>query len=166
MAESAASTLRLARIRAGMTQGELATRARVSQSVISAYESGTREPSFTMLNKIVAAAGFSIELSLQSRPPATPLRRSVDDNRVQLVRSLRRLGARNIRIFGSVARGDDRPDSDIDLLVDVTPRVGLFALGQMRSEAERILGAPVDIVPANSLKPDVAAHIAAEAVAL
>jgi predicted nucleotidyltransferase len=71
-----------------------------------------------------------------------------------------------VRLFGSVARGDDGPDSDVDLLVDVAPGVGLFALGRMRSEAERILGISVDIVPANSLKPDVADRVLAEAIAL
>lgn len=85
---------------------------------------------------------------------------------MRLQRTLGRLGARNIRLFGSVARGDDGPDSDVDLLVDVAPDVGLFALGRMRSEAERVLGTPVDVVPANSLKSDVVERVLAEAIAL
>jgi hypothetical protein len=58
------------------------------------------------------------------------------------------------------------PESDVDLLVDVEPTVGFFALGQMRTEAERILETSVDIVPANSLKPDVAERVLAEAIPL
>jgi predicted nucleotidyltransferase len=76
------------------------------------------------------------------------------------------LGATNVRLFGSVARGDDGPNSDVDLLVDLKPNVGLFALGEMSAEAKRILGCSVDIVPANSLKPDLAERVLAEARAL
>jgi predicted nucleotidyltransferase len=99
-------------------------------------------------------------------PPTSSKRKSIEGNRSRLIRTLRSFGANNVRLFGSVARGDDEPDSDIDLLVDITPDVGLFALGMMRREAERILGSSVDIVPANSLKPDVAERVLAEAVAL
>lgn len=166
MPETAASTIRAARIRAGLTQVELAANAHVAQSVVSAYEASKREPSFEMLRRLVSAAGFDLDVSLVPSAPMSPLRRSVNVGARQLVRVLRSLGASNVRLFGSVARGEDRPESDIDLLVDVDPSVGLFALGRMRSEAERILGAPVDIVPANSLKPDVAERVLAEAIAL
>jgi predicted nucleotidyltransferase len=138
----------------------------VAQSVISTYESGDREPSFSTLKKLVAAAGFDIALTIEASEPGSPLRALVDARRERLVRSLRKLGARNVRIFGSVARGDDGPESDVDLLVDIAPEVGLFALGQMRSEAESILGVGVDVVPANSLKEDVAERVLAEAIAL
>ena len=69
-------------------------------------------------------------------------------------------------MFGSVSRGQDDSESDVDLLVDVDASVGLFALGRMRGEAERLLGTTVDIVPANSLKSQVAKTVLAEAVAL
>ena len=61
-------------------------------------------------------------------------------HRHELKRVLEELGASNIRLFGSVARGDDTSDSDVDLLVDVNEKVGSFALGRTQSEAERILG--------------------------
>ena len=67
-------------------------------------------------------------------------------------------------MFGSVARGEERPGSDVDLLVDLSDDVGAFALLRMRSEAEEILGRPVDIVPSAGLKADVAARVFAEAV--
>ncbi len=166
MINSAAAAIRETRLRAGMTQTELAARAQVTQSVVSAYESARREPGFETLRKLIAAAGFDLEVVLSPSPERSPLRASVDRNRMGLARALQKLGARNVRLFGSVARGDDGPQSDIDLLVDVTSGVGLFALGQMRSEAERILGSSVDIVPANSLKKDVAERVLAEAIAL
>lgn len=166
MTSSAASTIRQVRKRAQLTQSQLADRAQLAQSVVSAYESARREPSVEMLKRIVGAAGFDLELAVSPAADRSPLRALVDRNRLQLVRALMKLGARNVRLFGSVARGDDGPASDIDLLVDVGATVGLFALGKMRSEAERILGTSVDIVPANSLKPNVAVRVLSEAVPL
>jgi len=164
--ETAACTLRGARERARLTQVELAAKANVAQSVISAYESSRREPSLETLRKLVSAAGFDLDVVLIPATPTSSRRRAVEGNRGRLLRSLRASGATNVRLFGSVARGDDGPNSDIDLLVDIAPEVGLFALGRMRSEAERILGSSVDIVPANSLKPDLADRVLAEAIAL
>ena len=158
--------LRGARSRAGLTQLDLAARAHVAQSVVSAYESSRREPSFETLRRLIVATGFEMDIALVPVALNSIRRQTVESNRLQLRRSLRKLGARNVRLFGSVARGDDGPNSDIDLLVDIAPDVGLFALGRMRSEAERILGSSVDIVPANSLKPDVADRVLAEAIAL
>ncbi|WP_400996729.1 nucleotidyltransferase family protein [Agromyces sp. GXQ0307] len=66
-------------------------------------------------------------------------------------------------MFGSVARGDESSTSDVDLLVDLAEDVGMFGLGLMRSTAERILDAPVDIVPSSSLNADVADQVLREA---
>ncbi len=158
--------LRGARSRAGLTQSDLAARAGVSQSVVSAYESSRREPSFETLRRLIMATGFDLDITLVAAAPNSIRRQTVQQTRSRLGSALRQLGARNIRLFGSVARGDDGPDSDIDLLIDVTPDVGLFALGRMRSEAERILGSSVDIVPANSLKPDLVERVLAESIPL
>ncbi|MDP9026587.1 MAG: helix-turn-helix domain-containing protein [Actinomycetota bacterium] len=166
MSQTAASTLCGARERAGLTQTELAARANVAQSVISAYESSKREPSFETLKRLVAATGFDLDVVLVPAASGSPRRQAIDQNRTRLQRALGKLGASNIRLFGSVARGDDGPESDVDLLVDIESRVGLFALGKMRSEAERILGTTVDVVPANSLKPDVVDRVLAEAIPL
>jgi predicted nucleotidyltransferase len=92
-----------------------------------------------------------------------PLRALLNSNREELLSTLAQLGASNVRVFGSVARGDESATSDIDLLVDLNGEVGMFALGGMRSAAERILDAPVDIVPASSLKADVAESVLREA---
>jgi len=91
------------------------------------------------------------------------LRSRLNANREELVAALEELGASNIRVFGSVARGDESTTSDIDLLVDLAGDVGMFGLGTMRSTAERILDAPVDIVPVSSLKADVAETVLREA---
>lgn len=57
-----------------------------------------------------------------------------------------------VRLFGSVARGDERPESDIDLLVDFTQDSSLFDLMRMTRELEELLGRPVDVVSAGGLK--------------
>ena len=59
----------------------------------------------------------------------------------------------NLRVFGSVARGEDRPDSDVDLLVDLPPDIGLLGLGRVQAELEAILGPKVDLVPASDEQP-------------
>ena len=52
----------------------------------------------------------------------------------------------NVRIFGSVARNEDKEDSDLDLYVDAAPDTTLFHIGGLREELADLLGIPVDIV--------------------
>jgi predicted nucleotidyltransferase len=94
------------------------------------------------------------------------LGRRVRRHRREISAIAARYGARNVRVFGSVARGAERSDSDIDVLVDLPDGTGLFTLGRLRRELEDLLGAPVDVVPAEGLKPDVRARIAADLVDL
>ncbi|WP_308467474.1 helix-turn-helix domain-containing protein [Rathayibacter soli] len=162
---TAAEYIKLARLRAGLSQTELAASAGVTQSVISSYESGKREPSFPLLERLIRAAGFDLHVDLKPLV-VTDLRTRLARNRVELLTALHALGAENVRVFGSIARGDEHEDSDVDLLVDLHGDVGVFAVSRMRGEAERILGAPVDIVPAGGLKPAVAAEALAAAVPL
>ena len=75
-------------------------------------------------------------------------------------------GLSNLRVFGSVARGEETDQSDLDLLVDVTPGVGLIGLARAQHELEELLGARVDLVPASDLKPGVAASVLAAAIPL
>ena len=67
---SAGALLRQARKQAGLSQVDLAGRAGVTQSVISAYESGQRQPSLPALARLVSAAGFELTLGLRGRPAA------------------------------------------------------------------------------------------------
>lgn len=62
-----------------------------------------------------------------------------------------RHGARNIRVFGSVARGEAGPDSDIDLLVDLDKDRSLFDQLALRQEIEDLLGRKVDLVTEQSI---------------
>ena len=75
-------------------------------------------------------------------------------------------GMSNVRVFGCTARGTDRPDSDIDLLVDLSPTVSLFTLAGAEIALQRLLGVDVDLVPADAIKPHLEARILTDAVAL
>ena len=168
----AGRVLRNARRAAGMTQAELARRAGVTQSVISAYESGRREPALSTLSRLVEATGATLQLQVQHRDtgigrlPATARGQAIERSRHRIREVAAKHGAGNLRLFGSTARGEDRPDSDIDLLVHLEQGVGLIGLARLQRELEKLLGAPVDLVPDDGLKPEVRAAVERDAVAL
>jgi uncharacterized protein len=169
--ETAGSLLRQARHGAGISQAELAFRASVAQSVISAYEAGRRQPSLPTLARLIDAAGCDLVVDIQQQPPqlsrlSGPVGRQVRRKRRDLVAAAAAHEVTNLRVFGSVARGEDRPDSDVDLLVDLPPHLGLLGLGRVQAELEAILGAKIDLVPASDLKPAVRARAERDLVAL
>ncbi|GAA4969294.1 helix-turn-helix domain-containing protein [Kineococcus glutinatus] len=169
--DSAAALLCDARQRAGMTQAEVGRRAGVAQSVVSAYESGQRQPSLPVLLALIAATGHAVDADLVPAPPNSPplsgrLGRRVQRHRHHIKKIAAAQGASNVRIFGSVARGDERPGSDVDVLLDLPEGAGLFTLARLRQELEDLLGVSVDVVPADGLKPDVRASVDADAVTL
>lgn len=86
--------------------------------------------------------------------------------RDQIVAAAGRRGAHNIRIFGSVARGDQHPDSDIDFLVDFEPGRSLLDLTGLWLDLEAVLGCKVDVVSGRGLKPRLALEVMREAVSL
>ncbi|MGM7670509.1 helix-turn-helix domain-containing protein [Microbacterium sp. A93] len=161
----AAELLRIARQESGLTQVALAQLAGVTQSVISEYENGRREPSFAVVDHLLSTIGLTIEVSplLVERGH---VRTRVLARANELRAALEPLGAEIIRLFGSVARGDDTESSDVDLLVDVSPTVGMFDLLRMQREAEALLGRRVDLIPRSGLKPDIARIIEREAITL
>lgn len=100
--------------------------------------------------------------------PSLVLRELIDARRSELDAAMHRYGARNPRLFGSVARGDATPDSDIDILVDLPPGEGniLFRAGGLSDEFCRILGRDVDVFSTELLKDEVSAAALADAKAL
>jgi uncharacterized protein len=88
----------------------------------------------------------------------------VRQHRRALLAAVAAAGASNLRVFGSVARGEDTPDSDVDLLVEVPSGTGLFALLSLEENLQRILHVEVDLATPDSLKPRVRAEVLAEAI--
>jgi uncharacterized protein len=161
--------LREARRRAGLSQVELAARAGVTQSVVSAYESGTRQPSLPTLRRLVAVTGMKLDVRIRKAPSLTtrltgPVGSRIRRNRREITRVAARHGASNVRVFGSVARGEEKEGSDVDLLVDLAPDIGLFGLARLEHDLGTVLDTRVDVVPASDLKPGVAREVHAEAV--
>ncbi len=77
-----------------------------------------------------------------------------------------RYGASNIRVFGSVLHGDDRPDSDIDLLVEVERGRSLLDIIGLEQELEELLGRRVEVLTVGGLSPYLQQRILAEAATL
>ena len=152
---SAADLIRDARDRAALTQVQLARRAGVTQSVISTYENGRREPSLAALQRLLRAAGFLTVIDLEPLATVSSLRERVAAHRTELCDAVTRLGGSNPRLFGSVARGEDGPDSDVDLMVDLCPGLGMFTLMRIQDAAEEVLGVRVDVVAADGMRPEV-----------
>ncbi len=86
--------------------------------------------------------------------------------RAEVLATLARYGATNVRVFGSVARGDDEFDSDIDLLADLPSGTGLFKRGRLTQDLEDILGCRVDLVQACEVHERSRARVFAEARSL
>jgi predicted nucleotidyltransferase/DNA-binding XRE family transcriptional regulator len=168
---TAGALLRQARKRVGLSQVDLAARAGVTQSVISAYESGQRQPSVPALARLVDATDFELTLGLRKPPGhlrrlSGPVGRRVRRHRKDLIAVAAGHGVSNLRVFGSVARGEDRADSDVDLLADFPRELSLFGLGRLEADLEAILGTRVDLIPAADLKPGVRERVESDLIAL
>lgn len=83
------------------------------------------------------------------------IRRIVEDNR-----------ASNARVFGSVLRGEDTEESDLDLLVDPQPGMSLLNVGVIRYKLADLLGVEVDVLTPNALPDKFRARVLAEAQAV
>ncbi len=81
------------------------------------------------------------------------MRELVEQRRDDIKAAAARHKGRSIAIFGSVARGEERPDSDIDFLVEFASGSSLFDLVRLKEELGELLGCSVDVVPTGGLLP-------------
>ncbi|HXG08745.1 MAG TPA: nucleotidyltransferase family protein [Gemmataceae bacterium] len=86
--------------------------------------------------------------------------------REEILQIADRHGARNLRIFGSVARGEAGPESDVDVLVDLEPGRSLFDLGGLLMDLQELLGRKVDVVTEAGLHWYIRERVLDEAVPL
>lgn len=125
--------LRLRRRNAGLSQRQLAALSGVPQPNIAAYESGRRTPSTGTLDRLEAAL---------SVPSLDRLRTA----REAILGAAGRRRLTDIRVFGSVARGEAGARSDVDLLVHPAPNASVFDLAGFMADVEDLLGIEVDVV--------------------
>ena len=121
------------RQRYGLTQTDVARAAGLSQPALSSIEQGG------------AASREMVERVRSAIAGMVSPRRQLAAHREQLLGALNRAGITQVQVFGSVARGVDGPQSDVDLLVRAPEHMGL-AFYRVADEPEAILGVPVDLV--------------------
>jgi hypothetical protein len=85
------------------------------------------------------------------------------DRRNEIIRIAAKYGARNVRLFGSVARGEALQDSDVDLLVDLEPGRSLFDLGGLLMDLQDLLSCKVDVVTEKGLRSRIRDRVLKEA---
>ena len=90
----------------------------------------------------------------------------LEAKRDEILRIAARHGASNVQVFGSVARGDATPESDVDVLVDLEPGRSLFDLGALLEDLKELLGRRVDVVTRKGLRARIRDRVLKEAVSL
>jgi len=88
------------------------------------------------------------------------------EKREEILRIAGRHGMHNVRVFGSVARGESGPESDVDFLVRLDPGVTLFEHAALVRELETLLGRKVDVISERGLRPRIRDQVLEEAVPL
>ena len=117
----------------GISQAELAERAGTSQPALAAIESGKRTVSAGLLQRLMKAADAR---------PSIPLAVNAD-----IIRNMASsFGLSDLRVFGSVVRGDDTSDSDVDLLARYDRTVPFFKMRGFPARVEEVVCVPVDLV--------------------
>lgn len=96
----------------------------------------------------------------------SPLARRLRKHAPAIKRVVADTGGSNVRVFGSVATGEDREGSDIDLLFTMGGPLSLMQLGALERAVSEIVGSPVDLVPDTALRPEFREHVLTEAVPL
>lgn len=127
------SILKERREAAGLSQSQLSRASGVAQPNIAAYETGARSLSSAMERRLLDA--------IRSRPSVI-----LTTYRNEILALAHQHHASNVRVFGSVARGDDGPDSDIDLLVTFDDDASLYDQSELILDLEDLTGVGVDVV--------------------
>lgn len=151
---------------AKVSQASLAAAVSLERSAISKIESGTRSLGSLELTRIARHLGRSLEWFVSEQVSAEHPAQTVQRNRNTILRIVRKHGGNSVRVFGSVARGDAGPESDIDLLVEMDPGSGLLAQAAMLLALERALGCDVDLVTPQGLTERIRERVLREAVPL
>ncbi len=136
----------------GLTKAEAAIRASSVQSTVCCNERESSMPTKGTFEALPAACSKRMKPSdlLQGK-------------RSEILELVRTVGATYVKVFGSVSRGSDDIDSDLDLLVDVPPNVSIFQPTELRLQLEDLVGTSVDLVTPQGIRPELRDNILNEA---
>ncbi len=156
-----------ARRERGLTQADLARASSLDRTAVSKIERGHRKVGSLELARIARVLGRPLEWFLEEgapgdKRPLLDLRR----RRRAIAEIAARHGADSLRVFGSFARGEARPESDIDLLVRMDGGRSLFDQAAMLVELRDLLGREVDVVTEDGLRESIRERVLREAVPL
>jgi predicted nucleotidyltransferase/DNA-binding XRE family transcriptional regulator len=143
--------LTAARRRAGLTQAQLAEGIGTTQAAITRLERGRFRPAVGTLERLAAALGVTFEIGEQGLTVRTEPRRpatlaDLRARRDEILQVAAAEGARNLRVFGSVARGEAGAESDIDFVVDFEPGYSLMNVSGLQIGLEHVLDRKVHVV--------------------
>ena len=147
-----AKLIKESRTAAGLTQADLARRAGTSQPTIAAYEAGDKIPRVATLERLLEATGASLTVSRHGDGRGKGrLRRLLFEHRQEILELAASHHAANVRVFGSVARGEETGSSDVDLVVDMQAGRSLLDQVRLRRALSELLGLDVDLVTSGGL---------------
>ena len=163
-----------------LTPREVAERLRVSPRTVQNWIRDGKLPATRVSPRIVRVPADAVEALVSGASVAaetsatycvTPsassrLRSRLSTNRSRILELAALYHLTNVRVFGSVARGDANDSSDVDLLVDLEPRASLLDLAGFSYDVEQLVGVPVDVAPASKVHEQYRAHALAEAMDL
>ncbi len=143
---------RMARARARLSQQALAARAGISRATLINFEAGKGKPLNASVAAIRAGLGGAGEAGTKSQSRLAGVLRALQ----ALEPKLKKDGVEHMAVFGSVARMEDGPESDLDLIVEIDPnrRFDIFDLAGIAGDLTRLLGIHVDVLERKSLKAD------------
>ncbi|HEY5267186.1 MAG TPA: helix-turn-helix domain-containing protein [Acidimicrobiales bacterium] len=164
--DTAALILRT-RTNGDLTQHELARRAGTPQSAVARYETGISSPSVNTLERLARERGAELTISTK-RAPASGLSGELPTllrhHRFEILQLAHRTGVINVRIFGSVTRGENDANGDVNLLVDFDTSFGLLPIATLSQQISYLVKTAVDVTPVQLLKKEIARDALRDAV--
>lgn len=141
---------------------------KLQRSVLNANESGVSQREIAKALGVTQSAVSQMIATSRERAKLArgPVGRKLAEHRAEVIRIARSRGASNVRVFGSVARGEDDEDSDVDLLVSMPGKLSMFTIAGLGMDLEDLIGFPVDIIPEQLVKREVLPTLSASAVTL
>lgn len=141
---------------------------RLQRTVVQANEAGVSQRDIAKALGVTQPAVSQMIAASRSRAKLTqgPVGRKLAEHKAEVLRIAKASGASNVRVFGSVARGEDTEDSDLDLLVTVPRGTGMLQIAGLGEDLGDVLGVYVDVISEHIVKHDALPALKRTAVAV